>query len=295
MYQSSNGRFDHLDPFFGDKTDPQSFHKYGYVHGDPVNGIDPTGESFHDAFDYGNLMAARNSKPAIKVGRLGPVRVGNINKQGANVLIDSFNEIWVGLFGSSTDLKYLIEDEVYGIGELRDNVGKEGYDFSLTALPANTDMESNFTGTAGGFNRKVLIDNMTDSNWTGGNTDEDNEKRKKKHVGVTGLATCVGVIIKTDKHYITTHIQPGRESGVETLRRLGPYPEGSTMVIFGATDRQARDFSEYQINELIKYAKDNGIKIEGFLSQANLYVNKQGEYFYKPDRDGEYFYDRASQ
>ena len=42
-YDPANGRFNRLDPFFGNLTDPQSLHKYLYVHGDPVNGIDPSG------------------------------------------------------------------------------------------------------------------------------------------------------------------------------------------------------------------------------------------------------------
>ncbi len=42
-YDATTGRFNRLDPFFGNHTDPQSFHKYGYVHGDPIAGIDPTG------------------------------------------------------------------------------------------------------------------------------------------------------------------------------------------------------------------------------------------------------------
>ncbi|MCR9202886.1 MAG: YwqJ-related putative deaminase, partial [Planctomycetaceae bacterium] len=42
-YNQATGVFNRLDPFFGNSTDPQSFHKYLYTHGDPVNGIDPTG------------------------------------------------------------------------------------------------------------------------------------------------------------------------------------------------------------------------------------------------------------
>lgn len=33
-----------MDPFGGNHYDPQSLHKYSYAHGDPVNGIDPSGE-----------------------------------------------------------------------------------------------------------------------------------------------------------------------------------------------------------------------------------------------------------
>jgi len=44
MYEPTTGRFSTLDPFFGDIQDPQSLHKYLYTHGDPINGIDPTGQ-----------------------------------------------------------------------------------------------------------------------------------------------------------------------------------------------------------------------------------------------------------
>ena len=43
FYDASTGRFNRLDPFAGDPETPQSLHKYLYVHGDPVNNIDPTG------------------------------------------------------------------------------------------------------------------------------------------------------------------------------------------------------------------------------------------------------------
>jgi RHS repeat-associated protein len=43
FYDATTGRFNRLDPFFGNSSDPQSFHKYAYVHGDPIQGIDPTG------------------------------------------------------------------------------------------------------------------------------------------------------------------------------------------------------------------------------------------------------------
>jgi RHS repeat-associated protein len=44
-YDPATGRFNRLDPFFGNLTDPQSLHKYLYVHVDPINGTDPSGES----------------------------------------------------------------------------------------------------------------------------------------------------------------------------------------------------------------------------------------------------------
>ena len=44
-YNQNNGRFNRVDPFAGNTTDPQSLHKYTYCHNNPVNGIDPSGES----------------------------------------------------------------------------------------------------------------------------------------------------------------------------------------------------------------------------------------------------------
>ncbi|MFN9433819.1 MAG: RHS repeat domain-containing protein [Planctomycetota bacterium] len=45
-YSASNARWERLDPFNGNPSDPFSFNKYGFVHGDPVQGIDPTGMFF---------------------------------------------------------------------------------------------------------------------------------------------------------------------------------------------------------------------------------------------------------
>ena len=42
-YDATTGRFNRLDPFIGNSADPQSYHKYAYVHGNPIGGIDPLG------------------------------------------------------------------------------------------------------------------------------------------------------------------------------------------------------------------------------------------------------------
>lgn len=43
-YDPGVGRFNGLDPFAGNVLEPLSLHKYLYTEGDPVNGIDPTGQ-----------------------------------------------------------------------------------------------------------------------------------------------------------------------------------------------------------------------------------------------------------
>jgi RHS repeat-associated protein len=61
-YDPATGRFNRLDPFFGNLNDPQSLHKYLYTHADPVNGIDPNGlmsvGGMLGGLSIGNMMAA---------------------------------------------------------------------------------------------------------------------------------------------------------------------------------------------------------------------------------------------
>lgn len=45
-YDSQTGRFNSLDPFFGNLQDPESLHKYLYAADDPVGHVDPTGQVF---------------------------------------------------------------------------------------------------------------------------------------------------------------------------------------------------------------------------------------------------------
>jgi RHS repeat-associated protein len=40
-YDPATGRFNRLDPFFGNLNNPRSLHKYLYTHADPVNMNDP--------------------------------------------------------------------------------------------------------------------------------------------------------------------------------------------------------------------------------------------------------------
>jgi RHS repeat-associated protein len=50
-YNPSSGTFNQRDTFAGNDFDPQSLHKYTYCHGDPINGIDPSGQ-----FTLGELV-----------------------------------------------------------------------------------------------------------------------------------------------------------------------------------------------------------------------------------------------
>ncbi len=59
-YDPTTGRFNRLDMFAGDSSDPQSLHKYLYTHGDPVTGIDPTGR-----WSLGNVTIATAIRGAL--------------------------------------------------------------------------------------------------------------------------------------------------------------------------------------------------------------------------------------
>ena len=74
-YDATTGRFNRLDPFFGNTNDPQSLHKYLYVHGDPVNGVDPTGLAFIDDLSLQGIVAhiafgqwAQSERPHVEPG-----------------------------------------------------------------------------------------------------------------------------------------------------------------------------------------------------------------------------------
>ncbi len=63
FYDAVSAQWNRLDPFAGNMQDPQSLHKYAYVHGDPVQGIDPSGltMSLGSSMMVGGLISATAS------------------------------------------------------------------------------------------------------------------------------------------------------------------------------------------------------------------------------------------
>jgi RHS repeat-associated protein len=78
-YSPTNARWERLDPFAGNPNDPFSFHKYGFVHSNPITGSDPTGMF---------LSSVSISYAAISGAVVGSV-VGGIHAMysGTNVLL----------------------------------------------------------------------------------------------------------------------------------------------------------------------------------------------------------------
>jgi RHS repeat-associated protein len=67
-YDAVTGRFNRLDPFFGNHQDPQSFHKYAYGHGDPISYNDPTGNFIGAVIGLGLELAVPGPGDLIQAG-----------------------------------------------------------------------------------------------------------------------------------------------------------------------------------------------------------------------------------
>ena len=57
FYDPAIGRFPTEDPFRGNTNDPMSLHKYFYANGNPINGFDPSGNSFIDTLGAATISA----------------------------------------------------------------------------------------------------------------------------------------------------------------------------------------------------------------------------------------------
>jgi RHS repeat-associated protein len=79
FYDATTGRFTGLDPFYGNSSDPQSLHKYAYVHGDPISHVDPNGEFAAVLLGIGVSMMMAGPGDYIKGGLEALVRAYVVN------------------------------------------------------------------------------------------------------------------------------------------------------------------------------------------------------------------------
>ncbi len=75
-YDPSTGRFNRLDPFFGNLSDPQSLHKYLYTHADPVNGIDLSLGSCISAIGTGMRIAGTGAAIGVGINAIRNIAIG---------------------------------------------------------------------------------------------------------------------------------------------------------------------------------------------------------------------------
>jgi RHS repeat-associated protein len=99
-YDPATGRFDRLDPFFGNLTDPQSLHKYTYAHNDPVDKYDPSGE--FAIFPVLALVITffLLSSRTVHAPALGDSTSGSISVPRDNMIITPREAYWGWFFGT---------------------------------------------------------------------------------------------------------------------------------------------------------------------------------------------------
>ncbi|WP_345325673.1 RHS repeat-associated core domain-containing protein, partial [Novipirellula rosea] len=115
-YDASAAQWNRLDPFSGNMQDPQSLHKYAYVHGDPIQGLDPSG-----LFTTGEMSAA--IAVAVGVVGIGALIYGNYleaekNKNKRTAFIDALKA------RQSQDMKTLERDREKAIMHLDSAISK---------------------------------------------------------------------------------------------------------------------------------------------------------------------------
>ena len=101
FYNATNGRFNRLDDFAGNSNDPQSLHKYAYVHGNPIGGVDPTGESLFAGISLGNLISAglRGARIGLVVGFYAGTADALLDGKSISEAIQE--GAWAGIFGAA--------------------------------------------------------------------------------------------------------------------------------------------------------------------------------------------------
>ena len=138
-YAASSGRFERLDPYAGNPLDPFSFHKYGFVHGDPVHGIDPSGLEY----TIGGMLGA--------IG----IQGFNFGKSG----LAGYAAKTAGITALQTGFEYFITQQIYNWflpGQQDDTDWKYTY---------ATNYISNFAtgGLKAAFHVKFIIDTLTNT------------------------------------------------------------------------------------------------------------------------------------
>jgi RHS repeat-associated protein len=143
-YDPATGRFNRLDPFFGNLNDPQSLHKYLYTHANPISGIDPSGRS----------LAGVSISIAIGAG-LGALVGGAFSYYdtllGGGTHTDALGAYWEGFkmgafFGAILGPLHYLAIEARGIIQILGIVGALGGDIFLGGLGLVGTVESFVNG-----------------------------------------------------------------------------------------------------------------------------------------------------
>ncbi|MDR0604678.1 MAG: hypothetical protein LBG80_10285, partial [Bacteroidales bacterium] len=109
-YNPATGRFNRLDPFFGNINDPLSLHKYLYSHADPVNGVDPSGYSFLSLVGGvlgGIAIRVQMALPTITAFTFAITKISFFTLLGSEILLQLEKQGWVPKTGITEPINAL--------------------------------------------------------------------------------------------------------------------------------------------------------------------------------------------
>ncbi len=121
-YDPSTGRFNRLDPFAGNASDPQSLHKYLYTHANPVMGVDPSGQFWSSIGQLAvsgiqSILRRLKNAPSF-VERYEAARLTGALMVGANAMATAINLRGDGPFGGRPDALVFSISASAGVGAM---------------------------------------------------------------------------------------------------------------------------------------------------------------------------------
>ena len=249
FYSPGNGRFNRLDDFAGNNQDPQSLHKYAYVHGDPISGIDPTGEFLVIAALFVLVtigFIAFDSPIAYTPGPPLPPLPLAPSKTRSNVKA-SFRERMLARLDTSSvkSRKQLVSD----LGEPPNTELPPGASISINATLAPT-------------NEYVSLA------WLNANG---------KYLGPQGCGPCVGLILIDDDTVHSFHFD-NHDDPYDTLWEQDQTDiyKNRRAVLLGGTEGPESRRSTMRI---LQYLKSTKTPIIGYHDGDSLYVDGNGNLF----------------
>jgi RHS repeat-associated protein len=142
-YSTDIGRFTQRDRFDGDMNNPLSLNKYGYTHGNPVNGTDPSGMFLLGEFSLRNALEsqiqAQQTTQTIRV--LGYIGTGRNATIGTTTLARTLPIVATALFAAAilrsdepdeTGIPYIVWGLEYGVTNAHTYRALHGSGFTKT-------------------------------------------------------------------------------------------------------------------------------------------------------------------
>lgn len=136
-------------------------------------------------------------------------------------------------------------------------------------------------------------------NVMGGNYVQVGRLKENQFAGSNGAGPCIGVIIFTmgpgGVNKATVFHFTAMDHPYKTLSKMGPYPKGSRVAIFGGENTKESNATLASVMQYLdKYGSAQGknsskpLTIDGYSNTEGLWVNRNGEYVkYRTDRTSE--------